>query len=246
MTIFEIMQTLRNTSSRNEKESILKANKENAELKRVFALAYNQLTNYYLSTVNPTTTGTKHLDETGYALLSQASNRDITGNELIDKVTQYANTLTQESQDIFRCIIEKDFKCGVTATTLSKIWPEESAFKDFKVMLCDDFEKNADKIKYPVLVQLKYDASRVIVIVKDGKVTYRSRNGKEYLIEDSELNNDFLALHKELSEWKDYFKNGIVFDGELGDLYAMKDGNRQTSNCIATKLIRSNFKWYCY
>ena len=84
---------------------------------------------------------------------------------------------------------------------------------------------------------------QVIVIVKDGKVTYRSRNGKEYLIEDSELNNDFLALHKELSEWKDYFKNGVVFDGEL---YAMKDGNimdRQTSNGIATKLIRSNFKW---
>ena len=239
MTIFEIMQTLRNTSSRNEKESILKANKENAELKRVFALAYNQLTNYYLSTVNPTGTGTNHLDETGYAVLSQASNRDITGNELIDKVTQYANTLTPESQDIFRCIIEKDFKCGVTATTLSKIWPEESAFKDFKVMLCDDFEKNADKIKYPVLVQLKYDASRVIVIVKDGtEVTYRSRNGKEYLIEDIELNNDFLAMHKKLSEWKDYFKNGVAFDGEL---YAMKDGNimdRQTSNGIATKLIR--------
>ena len=103
---------------------------------------------------------------------------------------------------------------------------------------------NADKIKYPVLDQLKYDASQeVIVIVKDGKVTYRSRNGKEYLIEDNELNNDFLALHKELSELKDYFKNGVVFVGELGDLYAMKD---QTSNCIATKLIRSNFKWYCY
>ena len=108
-----------------------------------------------------------------------------------------------------------------------------------------DSEKNADKIKYPVLDQLKYDASQVIVIVKDGKVTYRSRNGKEYLIEDSELNNDFLALHKELSVWKDYFKNGVVFVGELGDLYAMKD-DRQTSNCIATKLIRSNFKWYCY
>ena len=45
MTTFEIVQTLRNTSSRNEKESILKANKENAELKRAFALAYNQLTN---------------------------------------------------------------------------------------------------------------------------------------------------------------------------------------------------------
>ena len=96
---------------------------------------------------------------------------------------------------------------------------------------------------------MQTDASQVIVIVKDGKVTYRSRNGKEYLIEDIELNNDFLALHKELSEWKDYFKNGVVFVGELGDLYAMKDGNimdRQTSNCIATKLIRSNFKWYCY
>ena len=110
---------------------------------------------------------------------------------------------------------------------------------------------NADKIKYPVLDQLKYDASQVIVIVKDGKVTYRSRNGtpQEYLIEDIELNNDFLALHKELSEWKGHFKNGVVFVGELGDLYAMKDGNimdRQTSNCIATKLIRSNFKWYCY
>ena len=127
--------------------------------------------------------------------------------------------------------------------------PSITPNKDFEVMSCDDLEKNADKIKYPVLDQLKYDASQVIVTVKDGKVTYRSRNGKEYIIDDIELNNDFLALHKELSKWKDYFKNGVVFVGELGDLYAMKDGNnmgRQTSNCIATKLIQSNFKWYCY
>ena len=101
--------------------------------------------------------------------------------------------------------------------------PSITPNKDFKVML----------------------ASQVIVTVKDGKVTYRSRNGKEYLMDDIELDNDFLALHKELSVWKDYFKNGVVFVGELGDLNAMKD-DRQTSNCIATKLIRSNFKWYCY
>ena len=96
-----------------------------------------------------------------------------------------------------------------------------------------------NKVKTMTIFEImQTDASRVIVIVKDDKVTYRSRNGKEYLIEDIELNNDFLALHKELSEWKDYFKNGVVFDGEL---YAMKDGNimdRQTSNGIATKLIR--------
>jgi hypothetical protein len=111
--------------------------------------------------------------------------------------------------------------------------PVDKELKKFEMML-------------EVLIEEVYDASRVVVIVKDGKVTYRSRNGKEYLIEDIELNNDFLALHKELSEWKDYFKNGVAFDGEL---YAMKDGNimdRQTSNGIATKLIRSNFKWYCY
>lgn len=237
-TVFNIIQSLRNTSSRKEKESILKQHSSNILLKRVFALAYNQLTNYYMATVNPTTHGTQGLDETGYTLLSQASNRDITGNELIEKVTAYANTLSKDAQDVFKCIIEKDFKCGVTATTLAKIWKDESAFKDFKAMLCDEFEKNADKVKYPVLVQLKYDASRVIVIVKDDKVTYRSRNGKEYLIDDPELNGDFLAMHKELCEWKDYFKGGVVFDGEL---YSMKDGkiiDRQTSNGIATKLIR--------
>jgi hypothetical protein len=116
--------------------------------------------------------------------------------------------------------------------------PVDKELKKFEMML-------------EVLIEEVYDASRVVVIVKDGKVTYRSRNGtpQEYLIEDIELNNDFLALHKELSEWKDYFKHGVVFVGELGELYAMKDGNimdRQTSNGIATKLIRSNFKWYCY
>lgn len=239
MTVYDIIMQLRDTSSRNEKESILKANANNVDLKKALAMAYNQLTNFYISSVTPTTSGTQHLDDEGYSILMYANARELSGHDLVNKVTEYCNKLTPEDQEVFKCVVERDFKAGITATTLTKIWPDEPAFKDFKVMLCDDFEKHAKSVTYPVMVQVKYDASRVIVIVdRNDNVTYRTRNGRTYQVDNKTIDTDFIMMKQTLANKWSSFRDGVVFDGEIYQIENGKILDRQTSNGVATKLIR--------
>jgi ATP-dependent DNA ligase len=92
--------------------------------------------------------------------------------------------------------------------------------------LCSQFEeKLVNKIKFPALVQLKMDGMRFNAIVRDGKVEYRSRNGKEIQLLGN-LDADFIALAGDVD---------CVFDGEL--LVTSDTGilDRQTGNGILNK-----------
>jgi ATP-dependent DNA ligase len=93
-------------------------------------------------------------------------------------------------------------------------------------MLCSGFEqKLVDKVKFPAMVQLKMDGMRFNAIVRDGKVEYRSRNGKEIQLL-GKLDMEFIALAGDID---------CVFDGEL--LVVDNGGilDRQTGNGILNK-----------
>lgn len=77
-----------------------------------------------------------------------------------------------------------------------------------KPMLATGF--NEKRIKFPCIVQPKYDGVRCLVFEKDGKVMIRSRKGKEYNIPHlqkwAENNRDMLPLDGEL-----YNHNELTF-----------------------------------
>ena len=87
----------------------------------------------------------------------------------------------EEWNDWYRRILIKDLKCGVSAKTVNNCCKK---FKiDFKIpvfgcMLAHDGAKHPKKLVGECLVEYKYDGIRVITIVKDGKATMYSRNGK--------------------------------------------------------------------
>lgn len=239
MQIYDIFKALRDDNSRKAKEAILSNNKDNELLLRVLKASYDQNINYYISTISPTSTGSKEIDDECFEILDELSNRKITGNAASERLNNYANTLTKESQAILKCIIEKDIRAGVTATTLAKIWKDVPEFKDFSCMLCDEFEKNEKKVKYPVYGQLKFDASRILILVDDNNILYKTRNGKTYNITNEVLDGEIYQIFKSLKSNK-IFENGIVLDGEIYQLD--KDGNiqpRQFSNGISTKFVRN-------
>jgi ATP-dependent DNA ligase len=95
-------------------------------------------------------------------------------------------------------------------------------------MLCSPFEqKLIDKIKFPAYAQMKMDGMRFNAIVREGKVEFRSRNGKEILLL-GHLEKEFAALAGDVD---------CVFDGEL--LVMLEDdhqfADRQTGNGILNK-----------
>ena len=87
--------------------------------------------------------------------------------------------------------------------------------------------------KFAGIAQTKFDASRVIVIVDGNTVQYKTRNGRDYVINDDDLDEIFLKM-------RDLYGRDCIFDGELYQLEpaTLKPKSRQVSNGVATKLVR--------
>lgn len=195
---------------------------------RILTATYNPYINFYIKNIpvdKNISEGQEHItDPKALEVLRQISTREITGNAAKTKITRLYHNLTKDSRFILEKIIDKSFDCGISIKTINKVWPGK--IPEFNVMLCHPLnDKTESKLVYPVYAQIKYDASRINIIVKDNKVRYFTRNGKEYLIENYMLDNNFLLM----AHGKD-----AVFDGEL----FKKDSDRLGSNAIATKFVR--------
>ena len=236
MQIYDILNELRATYFRLEKEAILEANKDNKILEKVLAVAYNQVVNYgvleFPEIENPGPRTFKQLSDNVFHLLERLAFRELTGGAAQQAILEEASLLDAEGIQLLRYILKKDLRIGCGLKTIQKIFPDP-IFDEFKVMLCQDFDKFQHKLKWPAIAQVKYDAARVIVIVNGESVQYKTRNGKDYQIDNPELNELFVRMRHEY-EWD------CVFDGELYqiDYRTCKPKSRQESNGIATKLVR--------
>ena len=160
--------------------------------------------------------------------MHKLASRKVTGNSAKNMLEALANNLSQEDQVVLERIINKNLGAGVSISTINKVWPGKIPV--FNVMLCHPLnERSIKEIKFPCFVQIKYDAARVTVIVKNGSVRYFTRNGKEYLINNPDLNKDFIAMAELHSPHK-----SLIFDGEL----YKKGADRVQSNSVATKFVR--------
>ena len=231
--ILDILNEIAATSSRNEKEAIIRHEKDNELLKRVFFLAYDPFTQFYIRKIPAYETKQSidfiTLDESinGVSGLSRLSSRTFTGNAGTDHLKFLLSMSSASDAQVIERIIGKDLKCGASDSTANKVWP--GLVHEFPCMLCTPFdEKIAAKFKFPALAQLKMDGMRFNAIVKDGKCELRSRNGKEINLLGN-LEEEFIALAR---------GSNLVYDGELlvNDKGIILD--RQTGNGILNKAVK--------
>lgn len=228
MNLNKFFESLAANSSRNFKIEQLEANRNNELLREVVRLALDPFTQFYIRKIPAYTRDTEKYNTMtlGWALeqLYSLSNRDVTGNAAIEFLRNILCALEPDDAKVIERIIEKDLKCGVAVSTANAVWT--GLLKEYPVMLCSQFEqKLVDKVKFPALVQTKMDGMRFNAIVRDGKVEYRSRNGKEIQLLGN-LDADFVKLAGDVD---------CVFDGEL---LVKQDGkilDRQTGNGILNK-----------
>ena len=176
--VYDILQDLASNNSRNYKIQVLQDNYNNNVLKTVIFNALDPFTQYYIKKI-------PEYEAKGTGCLMEAmrelfllSNRDKTGNAGIEHLTQILTNLSPTNAKVIELIIAKDLKCGVSTSTVNKVWTD--LIKEYPVMLCSKFEQRLiDKMEWPAYVQMKMDGMRFNAIVRDGKVEYRSRNGKE-------------------------------------------------------------------
>lgn len=235
--VFDVINAMRESNGTNEKIAIMESIKSDETLERDFiriAIAtYSPYINFYIKSYNtpePTLgqSGPRSITSThSLGVLESIARREVTGNAAKTLLETLATELTPKSQQVLEMIINRSFGSGISGTSINKVWP--NTIPKFNVMLCQPLnDKTLTKIKFPAYQQLKYDAARITIIVNNGTVKYFTRNGKEYLIENNELDDQFKTMVETVRN-----KAG-VFDGEIFS----NNGDRLASNGVATKFVR--------
>jgi ATP-dependent DNA ligase len=234
MNYDNLFNELASDNSRLFKEALLTKHKDDMILKQIIVLALDPFTQFGIRKIpSYTPNTTEHAASIVFGLkeLLVLSSREKTGNSGIEHLSNLLSAVSDHAAKVLIRIIEKDLRCGVSAATVNKIWPNLIA--EYPVMLASGFdEKLVCKMDWPAYAQLKLDGMRANVIVKDGKVEVRSRNGKEVHVHG---HFDFFA---DLAKGKN-----LVFDGEL--MVKNDDGrflDRKTGNGILNQCVKGTIE----
>ena len=228
MNINAFLNDLASNNSRIYKTEQLRKHAGDETLREVVRLALCPFTQFYQRKI-PKYTPNQHSVgglTNAIGMLFDLSSRTVTGHAAVFHLTTILSGLEEGDAKVIERIIDKSLDCGVQVSTANDVWP--GLIKEYPVMLCSPYEqKLADKVKFPAYVQLKMDGMRFNAIVTDGKVEFRSRNGKEIQLLGN-LEEEFRQMAGSVD---------CVFDGELmvmmeGD-YQFAD--RQTGNGILNK-----------
>lgn len=236
MSVYSILQKLRSTSSRLEKEAILKKNVKNEVLKRAVFLALDPYTQFYIRKIPTYKRSPLHAVPLEQALdkLYALSTRDVTGNAAIEYLRKLLSDMNEEDAKVLEAVVQKDLDCGVQESTANKIWKD--LIPTFPCMLASGYdEKLVSKVQFPAFVQVKMDGMRfnAIVDATTKSVEYRSRNGKEVAVNNYLLDAAFLEMAKNIG------MANVVFDGELIVVDDTgKPLDRKTGNGILNKAVK--------
>lgn len=205
--ILKVFKRLKETSSRTDKEFILKENKDFQEFRTILNFLYNP----YILTGIKAKKLKKFAHFTSDSILTfntvfEAIDfilENNTGKD--DDVKTIANFINQhegEEHDFLQDLFTKDYKCGITATTINKVYGKGTIPK-FDVMLAKKFEDEEKKVKGEFGVTLKLDGIRCVAMKENGYMKFFTRQGQQI--------EGLVEIEKEFSVYPD----NMVYDGEL-------------------------------
>ena len=206
---WKIIKELESDNSRLFKEGVVENNLNNIEFQEGLSMCLDPLITFGVKQVPESEEdgdGLKWNDfkKNVYLLIE----RKKTGHAARDLIIDLMSSAKKDQwNDWYRRILIKDLRCGVSEKTVNNVAKRmdlEFKVPIFSCMLAHDGAKHPKKIKGDCLVEYKYDGVRVIAIVKNGKATLYSRNGKIF--------HNFPHIENALSK-SEY--NNIVFDGEV-------------------------------
>lgn len=236
MNIDAFLNDLAANPSRNYKIDKLREHIGDTNLRQVVRLALDPFTQFYIRKIPAyeyVGADSEHQTSLEMALenLYYLSSREVTGNAAVAHLSVILSGLEPDDAKVIERIIQKDLRCGVSVSTANSVWG--GLVVDYPVMLCSQYEdKLVNALDYPAYVQLKMDGMRFNAIVREGKVEFRSRNGKELHLLGN-LEKEFADLAKDV----DY-----VFDGELIVSENGYIADRQTGNGILNKANKGTIK----
>lgn len=265
----DTIKNLAKTSSSNEKQKILTAatsHNEAETLKKVFDFAYNPKIRFYLKPFDKNdieadkfellllAANKEQTDLNMFQILERFANREVTGDLARVLYLSFKNMVqTEEEWTLFNNILEKDLKCGVSTSTINKVFPK--LIPTMGYMRCSLVKAITDKEKVKwqseVISQEKMDGMFVNVNVSENGVQFLSRAGTE-IPELNALNplfqliaNSFEANHQYHGELLMLDKNGTILPRQISNgLFntILKSATSENSIQKATDLLEKD----CY
>ena len=187
MNTIEILEKLESNNSRLFKESLLREHKGNETLKRALVMAADPWKNWGVAKYDKLGSGGAVHDDAALSsfmdLLDLLNDRKLTGNKARGAIEGAISAFDEIGQKWTERLLWRNLRCGVSATTINKIWP--GSVVPFAVALADTLATEGvngdftitDPIKYPVRVEAKLDGLRCIAVKHKGEVSMFTRSG---------------------------------------------------------------------
>jgi DNA ligase-1 len=136
---FNVIEKIAATSSKNDKQAMVKQFLAFDTFKRVLVAALDPLVTYGMQQVPDrlpnTAPGANTFENAGiWETLDQLRLRNLTGNAARDEVQRLMTFLTPESAELFKRILRKDLRAGFSESTVNKAW--KGLIREFPYMRC--------------------------------------------------------------------------------------------------------------
>lgn len=226
----QFMDEMNSSNSTNHKVDILTKYRDSEFIKRVLFYTYNLYFNFGVTSANLkkredliSPEGTSHADL--FSLLDDLSSRAITGHAAIQVTNRFIQD-HHEHADLIYQIIDRNLETRATTTLINRVNP--GLIPTFSVALAYDFSKvkNIDITDGTWRISRKLDGVRCLAIVRNGVVSFFSRNGKE-----------FETLQKVREEIEALGITNCVLDGEI---CLMKEDGSDDFQGILKQIQRKN------
>lgn len=239
---YEIFKQIENTSSKNDKVAIIKANSGNEEFKSFLKFLYDEMITTGLSSkkinkkISLKDVDTKEFEEP-MQVMNYLMKFNTGTDTIIYSVQRFLETIEDEEyKEFLKSVFTKSYKCGITSGSVNKALGKDF-IKEFKVQLAHPYSKFSDKVNDWFGITQKLDGHRTLAIIKDGNVTFRTRKGHEINGLD-ELKEDFLNFYQS--------GKAVVFDGEVtieDDSIPMEKVFQETSKLLRKDGIKTGLKF---
>ena len=125
--IYEIIEEISATPSKNAKEATVRLHAGDAEFRRVLLAALDPGVTYGLEQIPDYKAGPHFhdgtFDETTWNFLNQLAKRELTGNAAKEVVAAKLAGLTEKGAELLKRIITKDLRAGFGESTVNKAIP---------------------------------------------------------------------------------------------------------------------------
>lgn len=186
MNIYNVLEKIRATASKKEKETILKAN-DSPELREYLYSVYNPQYNYYMKKIPlPVVNGRDLLPyfSVSRELLEQLRTRALTGHAAISAVAFTLGRLAPEDRELLRYTLLGDVQSGFGISTINKAFGKAFIFEPPYQRCETEGNANFDKWDWNLnvkhLCQMKADGMFVNIIKKQDGITFMTRGGNVF------------------------------------------------------------------